>query len=253
MLRDIFPWRPAASRAAAVSMPIALLRPTLRAPIFIGHLFWTDRSSIIDRVSNLLATMPRCREFDIDQVLDQALNAFWLKGYAATSMADLLAAMQLSKSSFYECFGSKRAVLLAALQRYSTRGTTEIRDHFGAPGPVAPLLATWLRQSIDPATHRPGERCGCLIINIAVELAPHDAEIETAVRGYLDALAAFLAEIVARGRADGSMAANLDPVAAGDRLLNLIAGLQVLAKGGIEPARLAAVVDAHLDSLLPPN
>jgi TetR/AcrR family transcriptional repressor of nem operon len=45
--------------------------------------------------------MPRNREFDIDLALDHALNAFWLKGYAATSMTDLMAAMGLSKSSFF--------------------------------------------------------------------------------------------------------------------------------------------------------
>jgi TetR/AcrR family transcriptional repressor of nem operon len=193
--------------------------------------------------------MPRCREFEIDEVLDQALDAFWLKGYAATSMADLLAAMGLSKSSFYECFGSKRAVLLAALQRYSTRGTQEIRAHFNVDGSAAALLAKWLGHSIDPAAHRPGERCGCLIINIAVELAPHDAEIETAVRRHLDGLAAFLAEIVRRGQADGSLASRQDPARTADGLLNLIAGLQVLAKGGIETDRLAAIIDNHLAGL----
>ncbi|MGE5385862.1 MAG: TetR/AcrR family transcriptional regulator [Betaproteobacteria bacterium] len=197
--------------------------------------------------------MPRCREYDIDHVLDQALNAFWLKGYAATSMADLLKAMALSKSSFYECFGSKRAVLLAAIERYSARGGSDLRSHFGAAGRIAPLLAAWLHQSIDPAAHRPGERCGCLIINIAVELAPHDPEIETAVRKHLDGLATFLAEAVKRGQADGSMAAGIDPAAAADRLLNLIAGLQVLAKGGIERSRLASVIDACLETLQPPN
>lgn len=194
--------------------------------------------------------MPRCRQFDIDEALDQALDTFWLTGYAATSMSDLLAAMGLSKSSFYECFGSKREVLLAALNRYSARELAETRAHFAASGPVAPLLVAWLGHSIDPQTHRPGERCGCLIVNIAVELAPHDVDIETGVRKHIDALATLLAEVVARGQHEGSITATLDPAHTADALLNLIAGLQVLAKGGMASTRLAAIIKAHLDCLL---
>lgn len=193
--------------------------------------------------------MARCREFDIDVALDQALNAFWLKGYAATSMTDLLAAMGLSKSSFYECFGSKRAVLLAALNRYSARELAETRCHFSADAPAAPLLAAWLNHAIDPAAHRPGERCGCLIVNIAVELAPHDPEIEEGVRRHIDAVAALLAEAVARAQLEGAIAPARNPAQTADTLLNLIAGLQVLAKGGMETARLAAIIDAQLDCL----
>lgn len=194
--------------------------------------------------------MSRSREFDIDHALDQALNAFWLKGYAATSMTDLMAAMGLSKSSFYECFGSKREALLAALSRYSARELAETRRHFGADGPVAPLLEAWVRHGIDPAACRPSQRCGCLIVNVAVELAPHDREIEDAVRHHLDKLAAFLADTIQRGYADGSIPKRFEPAQSADMLLNLIAGLQVLAKGGVEAHRLAAIVDVQLDCLL---
>ncbi|MEO6147390.1 MAG: TetR/AcrR family transcriptional regulator [Sulfuriferula sp.] len=194
--------------------------------------------------------MPRCREFDIDQALDQALNAFWLKGYEATSMTDLMAAMGLSKSSFYECFGSKREALLAALRRYSAREMAETQLHFSTCAPVATLLAAWVRHSIDPAACRPSQRCGCLIVNIAVELAPHDREIEAAVRHHLDMFAVFLTETIRRGNAEGSVPSRLDPAYSADLLLNLIAGIQVLAKGGVETHRLAAIIDVQLECLL---
>jgi TetR/AcrR family transcriptional repressor of nem operon len=194
--------------------------------------------------------MPRCREFDIDQALDQALNAFWLKGYEATSMTDLMAAMGLSKSSFYECFGSKREALLAALRRYSAREMAETQLHFSTSAPVATLLAAWVRHSIDPAACRPSQRCGCLIVNIAVELAPHDREIEAAVRHHLDMLAVFLAETIRRGNAEGSVPSRLDPAHSADLLLNLVAGIQVLVKGGVETHRLAAIIDVQLECLL---
>lgn len=194
--------------------------------------------------------MSRNREFDIDLALDQALNAFWLKGYAATSMTDLMAAMGLSKSSFYQCFGSKREALLAALSRYSMRELAETRLHFNAAGPVAPLLAAWVRHSIDAGACQPSQRCGCLIVNVAVELAPHDREIEDAVCYHLDKLAAFLADVIQRGHADGSMPQRFEPAQSADMLLNLVAGLQVLAKGGVGAHRLAAIVEVQLDCLL---
>ena len=197
--------------------------------------------------------MPRCREFDIDHALDQALNAFWLKGYEATSMTDLMAAMGLSKSSFYECFGSKREALLAALSRYSEREMTETRRHFSADGSVAVLLAEWVRHSIDPAACRPSQRCGCLVVNIAVELAPHDREIEDAVRHHHDMLAAFLAETIQRGNTEGSIPSGFEPAHSADMLLNLVAGIQVLAKGGVETHRMAAIMDVQLECLLGPS
>ena len=176
--------------------------------------------------------MPRNREFDIDLALDQALNAFWLKGYAATSMTDLMAAMGLSKSSFYECFGSKREALLAALSRYSARELAETRRHFNSP-------MRRLRHCLRPGSGtvlirracRPSQRCGCLIVNVAVELAPHDREIEEAVRHHLDKLAAFLADAIQRGHADGSIPKRFEPAHSADMLLNLIAGLQVTGQG----------------------
>ena len=89
-----------------------------------------------------------------------------------------------------------------------------------------------------------------MIVNVAVELAPHDGEIEEAVRHHLDKLAAFLADTIQRGYADGSIPTRFEPAQSADMLLNLVAGLQVMAKGGVETHRLAAIVDAQMDCLL---
>ena len=44
--------------------------------------------------------MARPREFDTTEALNQAMQVFWSKGYEATSLSDLIGAMELSKSSF---------------------------------------------------------------------------------------------------------------------------------------------------------
>jgi TetR/AcrR family transcriptional repressor of nem operon len=58
-------------------------------------------------------------EFNPATVLDAAIEVFWRKGYVATSMLDLLEAMDLSKSSLYQTFGSKQKLFERCLARYT--------------------------------------------------------------------------------------------------------------------------------------
>ncbi len=61
-------------------------------------------------------------QFDPEQVLDAAMQVFWASGYDATSLQDLLQAMRLSKSSFYQTFGSKQQLFERCLRRcYAVR------------------------------------------------------------------------------------------------------------------------------------
>ncbi len=50
--------------------------------------------------------MARPREFNAEDVLEKAMQLFWAKGYEATSLSELTAAMGLSKSSLFDTFGS---------------------------------------------------------------------------------------------------------------------------------------------------
>ena len=60
----------------------------------------------------------RPRQFDEDLALDSAMQAFWAKGYEATSLADLMAATGLHKGSLYQAFGDKHSLFIRALNRY---------------------------------------------------------------------------------------------------------------------------------------
>jgi len=62
--------------------------------------------------------MPRNKEFDYDQKLEQARNLFWEKGYHATSMNDLVDTLKLNRSSIYHTYGNKHSLFIKCLNNY---------------------------------------------------------------------------------------------------------------------------------------
>src|SRR4030081_480384 len=56
--------------------------------------------------------------FDRAAALREAMKLFWERGYEGTSFDDLIAAMGISASSFYNSFGSKEALYCEATQSY---------------------------------------------------------------------------------------------------------------------------------------
>ena len=53
-----------------------------------------------------------------DRLIDSARYLFWERGFAGTSMSDLLAHAEVNSGSFYHFFESKEALLRAVLEAY---------------------------------------------------------------------------------------------------------------------------------------
>ena len=63
--------------------------------------------------------MGRPREFNTEEALEKAMKVFWAQGYEAASLHDLTRAMAISKSSFYDTFGSKHDLFISAIKHYN--------------------------------------------------------------------------------------------------------------------------------------
>jgi TetR/AcrR family transcriptional repressor of nem operon len=53
-----------------------------------------------------------------ERIVEAALYLFWLRGYAATGIAEILERAKANAGSFYYCFKTKEELLLAVLQLY---------------------------------------------------------------------------------------------------------------------------------------
>ena len=185
--------------------------------------------------------MGRPREFDTETALESAMQVFWSKGYEATSLADLIGAMGISKSSFYDTFGSKHELYVAALDRYQERFARRgLRARIKASGGGKQGIVAVFERLVAEVSAG-GERRGCFINNTAVELAGHDAQCCARVEdGFACMTAAFQDALVeARGR--GEIGPDHEVEALAGYLTASLNGLLVLAKGAADRAHLEAV------------
>jgi TetR/AcrR family transcriptional repressor of nem operon len=184
----------------------------------------------------------RPRAFDEDQAVDCALNLFWRRGYEATSVRDVLQHTGLGQGSLYAAFGDKHGLYLRALDRYADRATCQVVERLKAEGPVKPAIEALLRDMADDALCDP-DRKGCLFVNAAAELVPHDPEVARRVEAAFARIEDALAGAVRRGQESGELAGGRDPRTLAQFLLTAVQGVRVVGKATPQPARLAGAID----------
>lgn len=189
--------------------------------------------------------MARTKEFDPAAALDAALELFWLRGYEATSMSDLVSHLGIGRASIYGTFGSKHQLYLQALERYARVKDADVVRLLSQPGPVLPVIAVLLR--LYASQEEP--RRGCLVVNAACELLPADTQVARRVELSWQTLETALASALTRAQAQGELASDKDPRALAQFLLVVFQGLRVTAKGGSDPARLRATIEQALAAL----
>lgn len=165
----------------------------------------------------------RPRTFEHQEVLDQALELFWKRGYESTTTRDLEERLGLSQSSIYNAFGSKHGLLLAALSLYESRISKELvvpleqaSDPLQGINDFFDDLARWV-------TH--DGRRGCMIINLMAEDAGDNEEITERTRAYRTRVRDALGDALQRASIDNHEAR-------ADILYGMVLGLNIAARGG---------------------
>lgn len=188
------------------------------------------------------ATRGRPRAFSDDEVLDALVQLFWTQGYEATSMADIVDATGLSKSSLYNTFGSKDELFKKALDRYIEHRTGMLVDVLadGTRGldDVQMLFeALWAEVGVG------GDHRGCLAINTSTELGMRDSNV-VAVSDHFrtvtrDSLAAALSRAADLGEIDRARVNDYAAV-----LMAFMLGTAVIVRGGAPDDEIRRQLDA---------
>jgi len=185
----------------------------------------------------------RPREFDEEAALEAAMDAFWEKGFEATSMADLCTCTGLHKGSLYQAFGDKHALFMRSLKHYSD---TEFKETaaiaFQYESPLESIRAV-VRSVCDYAQ----EGKGCMMINSMVELAPHDPEVKKAIQGEGGRRMRVMTELLTKAQELGEIRAELKPEKLAQQLMIGLAGSAAMVKGLISTEEVMEVLDDMID------
>lgn len=191
--------------------------------------------------------MARPQEFNTEEALHKAMGVFWRRGYEAATLAELLEAMGLSKSSLYGTFGGKRELFLAAFDAYRGergRDMHRVLNH----GPAREAIEQYFRMIVADAD-APEFTRGCMSINQAVEMAPDDAEVRDRVTEDFQRMEDLLTEAVTRGQAEGSVATTRSARDLARLFVLAFPGLQVMVRAGRDSDQLDDTLRVLFSSL----
>ena len=192
--------------------------------------------------------MARPPAFERQAVLEQAMQVFWTKGYAATSVADLTAAMNLSKSSLYGAFGDKHAVFLEAVEFYRDHVTARVRSAINLPTPARQVIRSILGRAVDRILEPDGRR-GCFLNNSAVEVGPDDPAAAERCRSGLLLMEDTFERLVRRAQAEGDIAVEHDSRKLARLLNGTVNGIMVIGKANPDYQTLKDIVDAVMKAM----
>lgn len=186
----------------------------------------------------------RPRAFDEDRFLDTTIALFSGAGFAGVSMSDITKASGLTTGSIYKAYKDKEGVFVNALKRYIALREIEIDERLADLPDARSRIAALLALFADLSHGRDG-RLGCMVVSGVADL-DLVGDAATTLRSQLLTRKNRLERLLDDGRADGSIAEQVDPATTAALLLALQQGMRVLGKVEMMNLDRAAFVNGAL-------
>ncbi|MCL1035641.1 TetR/AcrR family transcriptional regulator [Shewanella submarina] len=187
----------------------------------------------------------RSAEFDREQVLRAAMDAFICKGYGKTSMQDLKQATGLHPGSIYCAFTNKRGLLLAALDHYKAERGAEFETFFADKASVLEGIEAYLAGVLDECER--DEIRDCLLQKALSELSHQDEEVEALIGSMLTDWQAAFTDKLELAQQQGEIPKNKDCQALSRFLVMGIYGMRTYAHTKPEKGALAGLARQLMD------
>ena len=172
---------------------------------------------------------------------------FWEQGYEATSMQDLVDAMEIGRGSLYETFGSKEQLFERALSRYVDRGLSAMIACVENAADPLEGVRSLLRGAVQGRSD--SSCCGCFMVNTAVEMTQRSPEVAEVLRSSWSRLEKTIVAALVRAQESGQLSADKKPRALARFVVTTIHGLAVQSKYVRGRSHLSDVVEVAVSAL----
>ncbi len=173
--------------------------------------------------------MPRPSKFNRDEALMNVMDAIWTDGYEASSVKSLSEMLGVTRSSFYNAFGSREALLREVLSAYSAAAPASA---FSAPRTAIStrqLLTETTRDMCRTQARDPQNR-GCLVVNCTTELCTGTSKLARLMRTNMSAGIDQVTLLITTGIETGEFPKGTNAAQLATSYQTLLAGMSVMSK-----------------------
>lgn len=154
------------------------------------------------------------------RAIEEGVQALIASGYRGTGLQEILDRAGIPKGSFYNYFASKEDFGRAAIEHYAASFSRELAARL-APGEEDPLdqLRNFFAAMIERFASE-GFTMGCLVGNLAAEVADGSETCRLALQDATRAWRALFREVIERGQSRGSIRDDVAAEELADFVLN---------------------------------
>jgi len=169
--------------------------------------------------------MARPKSYNIEEVIEQVVYAFWQHGYQALGLRELERITGLNQFAIRTEFGGKEGLYLKALEFYTDKAIEHAMQPMRSGG-IAEITA-FLKALVADGSMT-SSKYGCLIVNTGIENARVGSDrLDQAVRRYWDELEACFVVCLQNALSAKVIDPAVDPEAVAKGLVSGVMGVHV--------------------------
>ncbi len=192
--------------------------------------------------------MARTKVFNEQEVLDKAMNLFWLKGYNATSAQDLVDELGISRSSLYDTYGDKHSLFVKTLKQYRIERIDPVIKDVDTVEDIEAYIRHIFVLVKEEALSENGSK-GCFMVNAAVEMAPVDTDVSDIVNSIMNDMENTVCKAIKRGQDKGIFTTVYSARSLARFIFNSLNGLRVTVKFDANKKMFDDIVNVCLSAL----